>query len=141
MYLFLVALQAAGAAIILVNGAPIYRQMVKDFSRPEPHPGIGWWAVAAVAIMQGAYWLRIWHQPPLPQCRLVLASHLTSFLARLSFILASASFTVMFLVRFEELQPSLPRVVLLLAALFALFCYTLELERLAKALRHPEGKP
>ena len=33
LYLFLLALQTAGAAIVMMNGLPIYRQMVGDFSK------------------------------------------------------------------------------------------------------------
>ena len=43
LYFFLLALQTTGAAIIVVNGLPIYRQVVQDFSRHEPEPGILWW--------------------------------------------------------------------------------------------------
>ena len=141
LYLFLVAAQTAGAAIVLVNGVPIYRQLVRDFSKHEPEPGILWWAVAAVALIQFAYWLRVWLQPSLPQSRHVVIGHLAYFVARLSFVFTSSTFAVVFLARYDQLNPSLPRTLVVLAMLFSLFCYTLELERLAKALHGTEGKP
>ena len=42
LYFFLLAVQTTGALIVLVNGVPIYRQMVRDFSKHEPEPGILW---------------------------------------------------------------------------------------------------
>jgi hypothetical protein len=35
----------------MMNGLPIYRQMVGDFSKHQAEPGILWWAVVAVALM------------------------------------------------------------------------------------------
>jgi hypothetical protein len=58
--------------------------------------------------------------------------------ARLSFILASSTFAIMFLVRFEQLVLSPRRITLVLALLFSMFCYTLELDRLARSLHGPE---
>lgn len=139
-YLLLVAVQTAGAAIILWNGLPIYRQIVTDFSKHEPRPEILWWAVAAVVMIQGAYWLRVRIRPPLPKRRLLFVGHLSSFAARLSFIFASSSFTVIFLVRFDDLHLTVARVGMLLALLFSMFCYSLELDRLAKALQETTQK-
>ncbi|MCW5555709.1 MAG: hypothetical protein KIS67_26565 [Verrucomicrobiae bacterium] len=141
MYLLLVAAQTVGAAIVLVNAVPIYRQMVGDFSRHQPQPGILWWAVVAVVLMQAAYWLRVRLGLPLPAGGHVVIGHLAAFVARLSFILASAMFTVIFFVRFEELPLSPQRILMVLALLFSMFCWTLELERLARALHGIEGKP
>ena len=141
LYLTLFAVQTAGAAIAFINGVPIYRQMVGDFAKHQPQPGILWWAVAAVALIQGAYWLRVRLRLPLPRGGHVVVGHLASFVARLSFILASSTFAVMFFVRFEQLPLPLHRILMLLALLFSLFCYTLELERLAKALHGTEGNP
>src|SRR6266516_7764413 len=50
LYLSLVAVQTAGAAILLVNGVPVYRQITSDFAHHEPPPGVLWYAVAAVAL-------------------------------------------------------------------------------------------
>ncbi len=57
-----------------------------------------------------------------------------SILSRLNFIFASAVFSAVYLVRFNELEISLWRFVLLSTVLFSIFCYTLELERLGRAL-------
>jgi len=133
-YFALVAVQAAGFGLVVVNGAPIYRQMAIDFSKHKPLPGIPWWGATAVVLMQGAYWLRVWLKPALPQSGNVVLGHVIAFVGRLSFILASSTFSLMFLVRFEELSLSLNRLLLLLGLLFSVFCFTQELEQLGRAL-------
>jgi hypothetical protein len=50
-------------------------------------------------------------------------------------------FGVVFFTRFQELQFSIWNVSLLLAVLFSMFCYTLELERLGKALWEGWAEP
>ncbi|MGN6554554.1 MAG: hypothetical protein ACTHLW_12670 [Verrucomicrobiota bacterium] len=100
-----------------------------------PHPGIVWWAVVAVVLIQVAYWLRVRLQPPLPGGGHVVIGHMAAFFARLIFILASSTFAVMFFVRFDQLSLPPHRVLLILSLLFSMFCWTLELERLAKALQ------
>ena len=137
-YFSLFAVQTVGAAIVLVNGVPIYRQIAGDFAKPEPHRGILWWAVAAVALIQVAYWLRVWLQPPLPRSGHVIIGHFAYFLARLSFIFASSTFAVVFFAHFEQLTLPPHRILMVLALLFSMFCWTLELERLAKALHGAE---
>lgn len=140
LYLCLFAVQTAGAAIVLVNGVPIYRQLAGDFASHETQPGIKWWAWAAVLLIQFGYWLRVRWQPPLPASGHVLIGHAAAFVARLSFILASSTFGVVFLIRFEQLSLPPHRIIMILALLFSMFCWSLELERLAKALHGSEGK-
>lgn len=144
-YFAFVAVQAIGFGIVMVNGVPLYRQMASDFSKHQPQRGVLWWALAAVVLIQAAYWLRVRLQPALPRGGNVVLAHLISFVGRLSFILGSSTFTVMFLVRFEELSLPPHRVLMVLALLFSLFCFTLELEQLGRALNrpgaHPEPRP
>ncbi|MEK7779880.1 MAG: hypothetical protein AAB370_00095 [Verrucomicrobiota bacterium] len=141
VYWVLLALQTVGAVIVLGNGVPFYRQLVSDFENHQPLTGIIWWAVASGLVMQIAYWLRVWLQPPLPTSGYVVLGHLTAFVARLSFILASSTFSVVFFLRFEQLSLPPHRVFLMLVVLFSLFCWSLELERLAKALQATKGNP
>ena len=141
MYLLLLGVQTAGAAIVLTNGVPVYRQLTRDFANHEPQPGILWWAVVAVALIQVGYWLRIRLAPPLPDMAYVVAGHLLAFMARLSFILVSSTFSVVFLIRFDQLSLPPHRVFMMLALMFSMFCWTLELERFARALQGIGGKP
>lgn len=140
IYPLLLAVQTVGAAIILWNGIPIYRQIVADASQHTPKPETLILAVVAVMLIQGAYWLRQRLELPLPQQGNSLLGHLVLFLARLSLIFATAMFSVVFFLQPEGLQISSSRVVALVAVLFSMFCYTLELERLGRALYRSEAK-
>ena len=134
-YLCLLGVQTVGAALALMHGVPIYRQLTGDFTNYQRQPGILWWAAAAVLLIQSAYWLRARLQPALPSGGHMVLGTVAFFVARLNFVFASSTFAVVFLVRYEQLNPTLPRILLVLLLLFSLFCYTLELERLAKALQ------
>jgi hypothetical protein len=91
-------------------------------------------AALGVIIIQVCYWLdqhwfatlRLGHNP--------LLGHLILFLSRLNFIFDAAVFSAVYLVRFNELEISLWGFALLSTVLFSIFCYTLELERLGRAL-------
>jgi hypothetical protein len=67
-------------------------------------------------------------------------SHLLLFLGRLGFIFGGSLFAVVFFRHLPELDQSIDtllmarRGLLLLGSLFALFCFTLELERLGHAI-------
>lgn len=140
-YLMLVLIQAVGFGIVMASGVPIYRQMAADFSKHQPQPGILWWAAAGVTLIQSAYWLRVRLQPPMPRRGGVVLGHLVMFLGRLSFILASSTFSLMIFTRFEELSLPAHRILMLVALLFSMFCFSLELERLGRSLSDSAGIP
>ncbi|MGE5295898.1 MAG: hypothetical protein ACM3VT_13820 [Solirubrobacterales bacterium] len=137
LYFSLLSVQTAGVAILLANLIPLYRLMALDFASYRPDPR-SWWAIAGILLIQVAYWLRVRLQPPLPRARNIVLGHVVSFAARLSFVAVTAAFTDMFLKRYESLKelnyPPL-RVLAVLVLFFSIFCWTLELEHLAKALQ------
>ncbi len=139
LYPLLLAGQTAGAVMVLANGVPIYRRIVGDTNRLEPHPEILWWAVAAVSLIQFCYWLRVRLKPALPRGGFPVFGHLAQFAARLSFVFASSTFSVVFLARFDQLSLPPHRIAMVLMLLFSMFCWTLELERLARALNGTES--
>jgi len=67
--------------------------------------------------------------------------HAIQFLGRLSFVYIGGMFSVVFFTRFEELEFSIWKVLFLLTVLFSLFCYTLDLERIAKAFAEGVAEP
>ncbi|NLH71693.1 MAG: hypothetical protein GX456_01410 [Verrucomicrobia bacterium] len=141
LYIVLFVVQTVGVGILLVNAVPLYRVIALDFKsyRPDPEP---WWAIVGMVLVQAAYWLRVRLQPPLPRMGHIVLGHIVLFLARLSFVSVTASFTVVFLNRFPDLRNidfSPFRALLILVMFFSIFCWTLELERLAKALRGRES--
>ena len=137
LYWILLSAQGAGASILLMNMIPLYRLMALDFPsyRPDVRPS---WAIVGILLLQTAYWLRVRLQPPLPRTRSIVLGHVVAFVARIGFVAATAAFTAMFLNRFEALRDmNYPpfRALGVLMIFFALFCWTLELERLARALQ------
>lgn len=96
--------------------------------------------IGAICAFQSVYWYRI-KNISIPQWRSVFFGHILGFASRLSFISGGALFSLYFLRHVPELSSSegalvlIPRVAILLASLFCLYCYSLELERLANALQ------
>jgi hypothetical protein len=74
----------------------------------------------------------------------VFLAHLVRFGSRVSFFLGGALFTAVFFRHIPEMEMlppigrGLARVTLLLAVLFSLFCYSLELDRLGDEI-DPKG--
>jgi hypothetical protein len=140
-YLLLLAIQAAGALFVVWRELPDFRQLALypgeqlPYMRSDDFASIG-----CVIAMQAAYWYRLLFVPiPFHGSNTIL-SHLLLFLGRLSFIFGGSLFAVVFFRHLPELGESadtslmVRRGLLLVSALFALFCTTLELERLGHAI-------
>jgi hypothetical protein len=89
--------------------------------------------------MQVSYWYRLLHVPiPFRRSNVIL-NHVFLFLGRLSFIFGSALFSVVVFRHLPEMGRDADillmsvRGVILVSSLFALFCTSLELERLGHA--------
>jgi hypothetical protein len=147
IYLLLFAVQACGAAFIIRNDLPGFTQLVQNPGQQLAEVPYDHYAMVAILIaMQTAYWYRlafvaIPFAGPRP-----LVGHIFLFLGRLSFIFGSTLFSIVLfrhLPAFNEdigILLAVRRGVLLLISLFALFCTTLELERLGKALADGERR-
>jgi hypothetical protein len=96
------------------------------------------WSLSAITLMQAAYWIRHRLRPPLPHLRNAFFGYIALFVARMSFVLATSVFGFVFIVRKPELHVPTSRYDVLVIGLFALFCYTQELEQLGKALIGPD---
>jgi len=105
-------------------------------------------AVLAISIcaFQAAYWYRF-NKVEMPGWRNILVGHVIGFASRLTFIFGGALFSLFFLRHAPELSSSegaailVPRTAVLLASLLCLYCYTIELERLANVLQSGSGQP
>jgi|SRR5947207_8465638 len=140
-YLLLLAVQVFGAIFIVWNVLPAFGQLAFNPGqqlRNVPLENYG--VVASVLLMQGTYWYRLlcikipFHGPN------VFLSHASLFLGRLTFVFGGSLFGLVFFRHIPELGPQFDlfvlvrRGLLLGVSLFALFCFTLELERLGRAL-------
>lgn len=137
----LFAVQTVAVCAIVRLALPAFVTIADSLGRAVDLPidqAVG--IVAALVVFHLAYWSRLrWAamptMPPSP-----LLNHLFLFMSRLSFVFAAAFFS---LVSFRHLpaltsQPEVlamaARGALLLAVLFSLFCYSLEFERIGKAM-------
>jgi hypothetical protein len=137
-YFFLFAIQTIGTAILFWYALPLFRQVLLDPGGHEARPERLIWSLSAVALMQAGYWIRHRVRPPLLQLRNALVGYIVLFVARMSFVLATSIFGFVFIVRRPEFQIPASRYFIVIIALFALFCYTQELERLGRALIGPD---
>lgn len=99
--------------------------------------------VAAILIGQACYWTRL-RLIPLPAgVYSPVLGHLLAFAGRLSSIFGGALFSIYFLRQLPAIQQLsldtglLWRCLLVFAILFAIYCFTLELERLGAACQAP----
>jgi hypothetical protein len=133
IYWFLFLGQTVGDATILSHLNPLFRRLVTSRARRKN---------ASDNIRFRGTWSD--HNPGLLLAGSVLVREASAGLQPTSwshnslsisaFIFAGAVFSSVYLVRFNELEISLWGLVLLSAVLFSIFCYTLGLERLGRAL-------
>jgi hypothetical protein len=130
------ASQTLGAAIIIAIGVPIYRQLLATPESYDPTTATTLWALAAIALIQAGYW-PLFHAPARePRLSNAVLGHVVQFIARLLFMVVTAVFSFAFIQkRIDEIP--LDRVALILALLFSLFCYMLEVQRLGSAIIGP----
>jgi hypothetical protein len=139
-YFLLLGVQTIGATMLFSFAVPLYRQVMADPGGHEPRPETLGWAFSAIALMQTGYWIRHRLGLPIPRLRNVFAGHIILFAARMSFVLATSSFTFVVIAQNAELQIPTFRYFVFAAGLFALFCYVRELERLGKNFFGPNER-
>jgi hypothetical protein len=140
-YLLLLTVQIAGALFLVWRELPDFRQLAFNPGTQLPYMRTDdFTTFGTVIAMQAAYWCRL-HCAPIPfASRNAILSHILLFLGRLSFIFGGSLFAVVFFRHLPELEAHADawlmarRGLLLVGFLFALFCVTLELERLGHAL-------
>lgn len=125
-------LQSVADTIVLWDGIPFYRRLLSAGQQFDP----SLYRIAGLCSIAGqvGYWSAMSLRGRVTLPRSVVAGHVVQFLARLNFIYASAMFSVVFFVKFDELDIRLWKVVLLVAVLFSMFCYSSQLEWIGKAL-------
>ncbi|WP_162261823.1 hypothetical protein [Bosea sp. Root381] len=141
-YAMLLAAQTACASVVLANIHAVFRILIENIGTPNASaPMTVLQILAAAALGQACYWYRLRKVPIPTGYRNIVLGHLLAFASRLGFIFGGALFSLYFL-RHAPMLTLAPldiawRGALLIAVLFALYCYTLELERLGGALQLP----
>lgn len=140
VYLLLLAIQMIGAIAFVWKELPEFAQVLLSPGDQLPHDALSdLTTVGVFAIMQVAFWYRVLYVPIPPRNPNVVFNHLFLFLGRLSFVFGGALFSVVVFRHLPELGRdtdvllSARRGIILLGSLFALFCASLEVERLGQA--------
>lgn len=141
LYFCLLALQTAAASFLFWVVFPLFRQMILRLGEPQEISRVVDAEILLGALLLNcAYFARYrWIDVHAP-FRSVLVGHLVQFASRISFFFGGALFSALFfrhlpeLERFPSLEEALPRGALILCVLFALFCYSLEIDRLGRAI-------
>jgi hypothetical protein len=132
-YPLLLTVEVAGAVTILWHGLPIYRSLLeRTFVEHADGSAVGW-AIAGILLIQGPYWLSTFKVfPSLAVSPHIFAGHIIAFISRLNFVFVSGLFASLVYTRGPEIEFVPWRALMLAAVLFSMFCFSLELERLAK---------
>ncbi len=129
----LFAAETVAFFVILYYWIPLYRKLLSGPGGDRPGGDLIYIVLAAVVVMQACYWTRrrlavegILHSHG------EILGHLLLFASRLAFVFVGSSFGL-FIVRVQDTRPSPAGLAISLWALFAIFCFVLELEQMARA--------
>jgi hypothetical protein len=139
-YWFYFALQALGAALLVWQGVPVYREFVNANVPSIPRFVLYAWAFAGMALIHGGYWPALRMMPAVGAKRRALLGHVMMFTSRLGLVFVGAFFSVIFLIHAERLGLDWERKGMALLVVFTLFCFSRELDRLGQALNDPPGR-
>ena len=140
-YAVLLGLQTAAAIFLFWIIFPIFLRLVSNLGAQQ-ELGLPFQlaALSGVAVLQVCYWTRLRWVPVVAPFRSVVVSHIMLFASRISFFFGGALFSAIFFRHVPQLEALPPmaqgiaKAAGVLAVLFALFCYSLELERLGRAI-------
>ena len=138
----LFGIQVAGALALLWEGLPVYRHLLSSPSSEAPPVAITT-ACVSIVVMQVAYWFALRLQSKITFRRHVVLSHLLLWIGELSYFFPHALAALCLFDRLQEMEERRffpERLALLVALLFAMYCFKLQLERLAEAINEsPTG--
>lgn len=129
----LVIAQTAGSQVIIWTAVPVYRQLLSHDVRGAGVVELGI-VLAAVVVMQVAYWLNYRVQPRLEFRQSTLAGHLLQCLGEISYFFPHAFAAVVIFDRLGELEFRPGRILALAGMLFAMFCYKKQLDTLGEEI-------
>ena len=144
IYLGLLAIQTAAATFLFWLIFPLFSQMITQLGEPQQVSLlVQIEIVLGTLILHCAYWARYrWIAITTP-FRSPILGHLLQFAGRTSFFFGGALFSAVFfrhvpaLAALPTLDQALFKGFMVFWVLFALFCYSLELDRLGKAIEEP----
>jgi hypothetical protein len=140
IYLLLLATQIAGAIIFVWQELPEFERLLRNPGEQLPKDiRSDFMIIGVFCVMQVSFWCRLLYVPiPVRRSNLFL-NHLFLFFGRLSFVFGGALFAVVVfrhlpnLGQDADVLQATVRGAIFVGCLFALFCTSLEVERLAQA--------
>jgi hypothetical protein len=143
VYLLLLAVQFVGENVIVWQALPAFRQLLRHPDQIILEPYDTWTVIGAIAAAQAAYWYRL-HRVAIPfSDPSVIGNHLFLLWGRLNFIFGGGLFSVVIFRHLPEMDfeagvwLATARAPIFILALFTMFCFSLELERLGAAFAPP----
>jgi hypothetical protein len=140
-YMALLVIQTIAVGWLFWLIIPIFGDLVRGIGIPY---NSDLWDEASVAgvviVLQSCYWRRYYCIPVYAPTHNVVVGHFLKFASRASFFFGGALFSAIFFRHIPELDAlpplgqTLARLTLVMGLLFALFCYSLELDRLGAAI-------
>lgn len=140
LYLLLLAIQIFGGITFVWQQLPEFKQVAVSPGEQLPYDIFSdLTAVGILCAMQISFWYRLRYVPiPFRRPNMIL-NHVFLYLGRISFIFGSALFSIVVFRHLPELGRDTDillaarRGIILVGCLFALFCTSLEVERLGQA--------
>jgi hypothetical protein len=127
IYLLCFAVETAGMFLILWDGVPIFRNLVR-FQQATTTADTTILAIGVLCI-QATYWKWLRRDPPFDLPEMPLGGHIMIFVARLSFIFASSVFSFVVYRASDMFEFTFVRSLLGMLVLFSVFCFMRHLER------------
>ena len=125
-------IEAAGMALVLWDGVPLFRHLIR---LEQTGTGVDEKIMAvAVVLILTPYWALLRHDPPFDLPRQQFLGHIFLLINRLVFIFASGVFSLVVYRYWDVFDPSFLKATLMMAVLFAVFCFSRHLERLGNLL-------
>ena len=146
LYWLLLAIQIAGAISFVWQELPDFGQVLNNPGEQLPKDTRSDLMIAGIFfVMQISFWIRVLRVPiPFQRPNLFL-NHVFLFFGRLAFIFGSALFSVVVFRHLPELGRDTNAVLMMqrgaifVGCLFALFCTSLEVERLGQAFESKQN--
>jgi len=133
-YFLYFAVENLGVLFFYLRALPHFRQTAANPKVYQPLGDAWWWSLIVIALIQFGYWGCFRLQSAMPKVSSAFLGHVLLFYARLVFLLPSAYYTFTFL--YYRLESGVPveRRIMLIAVLFSLFCYMLQVQRMGNVL-------
>lgn len=132
IYLVCFAVEIAGMVLILWDGVPIFRSLIRFQQVSSPIDG----TILAIGVLciQLTYWKWLRRNPPFDLPVLPLAGHIVLFVSRLSFIFASSVFSLVVYRASDMFEFTFLRSLLGIMVLFSVFCFSRHIEKLGNLM-------